>query len=76
MYYNWHQLNTEGKYSFKLAAFAPVCIVGGVFLLFFPNKVGKPTTGLDKIITLGVLVIGLLAGLVNWYFMDPGFFGR
>ena len=76
IYYNWHQLNTEGKYSFKLAAFAPVCLVGGVFLLLFPSKAGKPTTTGDKIITLVVLVIGLLAGLVNWYLMDPGFFGQ
>jgi len=25
---------------------------------------------------LVVFVIGLLAGLCNWYLMDPGFFGR
>jgi len=76
IYYNWHQLNTEGKYSLKLAAFGPVCVIGGVFLLIFPGKFGKPTTTGDKIITLVVFVIGLAAGLVNWYLMDPGFFGR
>jgi hypothetical protein len=75
MYYNWHQLNTEGKYSLKLAAFTPLCIVGGVFLFLFPARAGKPNTTADKIITMVVLVIGLLAGLVNWYLMDPGFFG-
>jgi len=76
LYYNWHQLNTEGKYSFKLAAFAPVCIVGGMFLFIFPTKVGKPETTPDKIIVMFVFAIGVLAGLVNWYLMDPGFFGR
>jgi hypothetical protein len=42
----------------------------------FPSKFGKPTTTVDKLITLVVFVIGLAAGLVNWYLMDPGFFGR
>jgi hypothetical protein len=37
---------------------------------------GKPTSGKQKIIVLAVLGIGMLAGLVNWYLMDPGFFGR
>jgi hypothetical protein len=74
-YINWYELNTEGKYSFKLAAFAPLCAVGGVFLFFFPTKFGKPDTVGDKIIVMAVFVIGLIAGLVNWYLMDPGFFG-
>lgn len=75
-YYNWHQLNSEGKYSMKMAAFGPVGLVGGLFLLLFPSKVGKPQTLADKLIVIGVLILGLAAGLVNWYLMDPGFFGR
>lgn len=75
-YYNWQQLLSEGSYSTKLAAFAPLGIVGGIFLLFFPGKGGKPETTKDKIITLIVLVIGLTAGLYNWYLMDPEFFRR
>lgn len=75
-YYNWHQLNVEGRYSFKIATFGPVCVVGGLFLLFFPTKVGRPETGKDKIIVLLVFGIGLLAGLCNLYLMDPSFFGR
>lgn len=75
-YYNWHQLYAEGKYSLKMAAFGPVGIVGGLFLLGFPGKVGKPQTTADKLLVLGVLVVGLLAGLVNWYLMDPKFFVR
>ena len=75
-YYNWQQLKTEGKYSLKLAAFGPVGIVGGLFLLLFPSKGGKPETTRDKLIALLVLAVGLLAGLYNWYLMDPGFFGR
>lgn len=76
VYYNWHQLYSEGKYSLKMAAFGPVGVVGGLFLLVCPSKVGKPETLTDKLIVLGVLIVGLAAGLVNWYLMDPGFFGR
>jgi len=76
IYYNWQQLLHEGKYSFKLASFAPVIGVGGLFLLFFPARAGKPETTKDKVLVLLVLVIGLAVGLVNWYLMDPGFFGR
>lgn len=76
VYYNWQQLLNEGTYSLKLAAFGPVGIVGGVFVLFFPSMVGKPNTTKEKVIVMMVFVVGLLAGLVNWYLMDPGFFGR
>ena len=76
VYYNWHQLQSEGSYSLKMAAFAPLGVVGGFFLLLFPSKVGKPQTTQDKLIVLAVFVVGLVAGLVNWYLMDPGFFRR
>lgn len=75
-YYNWNQLMTEGRYSLKLAAFGPVGVVGGFFLLLFPGKGGKPETTRDKVIVLLVFAVGLVAGLINWYLMDPGFFGR
>ena len=75
-YLGWHQLTAEGRYSLKLAAFAPVGIVGGFFLLIFPAKAGKPVTTGDKIMVLIVFAIGLVAGLGNWYLMDPGFFHR
>ena len=76
IYYNWHQLNNEGSYSMKLAAFGPVGLVGGFFLLLFPGRGGKPETPRDKVIALLVFGVGLVAGLYNWYLMDPGFFGR
>ena len=75
-YYNWNQLHSEGRYSLKMAAFGPVGVVGGLFVLLFPGKGGKPETTKDKIIVLLVFAIGLAAGLFNWYLMDPGFFGR
>jgi hypothetical protein len=75
-YLGWHQLTTEGRYSLKLAAFAPVGIVGGFFLLIFPAKAGKPVTTGDKIMVLIVFAIGLVAGFCNWYLMDPGFFHK
>lgn len=76
MFYNWQQLNDEGIYSMKLAAFGPLGVIGGVFLLLFPEKGGKPETARDKITTMLVFGIGLSAGLYNWFLMDPGFFGR
>jgi hypothetical protein len=76
IYFGWYQLAHEGRYSMKLAAFGPVGVVGGLFLLLFPGKGGKPETTKDKVIVLVVFGIGLVAGLFNWYLMDPGFFGR
>jgi hypothetical protein len=76
IYFNWHQLLQEGRYSMKLAAFGPVVGIGGIYLLIFPSRGGKPTTAREKIIGLIVFGIGLVAGLFNWYLMDPGFFGR
>lgn len=76
IYYNWHQLLLTHKYSMKMAAFAPLCAVGGVFLVVFPEMAGKPNTTKEKTVGMIVFVIGLAAGLVNWYLMDPGFFGR
>ncbi|HMG73868.1 MAG TPA: hypothetical protein VK582_10235 [Pyrinomonadaceae bacterium] len=76
IYYNWRQLLQDRQYSVKLATFAPVIGIGGLFLMIFPSMAGKPTTTREKIIVLGVLVIGMFAGLINWYLMDPGFFGR
>jgi hypothetical protein len=76
VYYNWQQLLRDGSYSMKLAAFGPVIGIGGLYLLLFPSRAGKPVTTMDKVTVLIVLAIGMAAGLVNWYLMDPGFFGR
>jgi hypothetical protein len=76
VYYNWRELWQAGQYSMKLAAFGPLVGVGGLYLLIFPSRAGKPTTTGEKVAVLVVLGIGLAAGLVNWYLMDPGFFGR
>jgi hypothetical protein len=76
IYVNWRQLRSEGTYSLKLAAFGPVGVVGGLFLLLFPGKGGRPEAARDKVVALLVFGLGLAAGLCNWYLMDPGFFGR
>jgi hypothetical protein len=75
IYYGWYRLREEGVYSLKMAAFAPLGVVGGLFLLLFPSLGGKPNTTKAKIIVFVVFALGLLAGLINWYLMDPGFFG-
>jgi NhaP-type Na+/H+ or K+/H+ antiporter len=74
-YYNWHQLWQENKYSLKMAAFGPLGVVGGFFVLLFPAMMGKPNTTQEKVLVIVVFVVGLIAGLINWYLMDPGFFG-
>lgn len=75
IYYGWYRLENEGVYSLKMAAFAPLIGVGGIFLLFFPTMFGKPETTKEKVIVFAVFAVGILAGLINWYLMDPGFFG-
>jgi hypothetical protein len=76
VYYNWREVLQEGHYSIKLAAFGPVGVVAGLFLLLFPGRGGKPANTRERILALLVFAVGLVAGLVNWYLMDPGFFGR
>ena len=75
IWYGWHRLREEGVYSMKMAAFAPLGVVGGLFLLVFPSFGGKPTTAKQKVVVFVVFALGMLAGLVNWFLMDPGFFG-
>ena len=75
IYYNWQQLMGEGRYSMKLATFGPLGVLGGIFLLLFPDKGGKPETTIDKLTLMLVFGVGLGAGLLNLYLMDPGFFG-
>jgi hypothetical protein len=75
IYYGWYQLQHEGIYYLKMATFAPVGVVGGIFLLLFPSMGGRPNTTKEKLIVLGVFAVGLIAGLINWFLMDPGFFG-
>jgi hypothetical protein len=75
IYYGWYLLRTEGVYYLKMATFAPVGVVGGIFLLLFPALGGKPNSTKQKVIVLAVFAIGIVAGLINWFLMDPGFFG-
>ncbi|MCA1557887.1 MAG: hypothetical protein LC731_05030 [Acidobacteria bacterium] len=74
LYYEWQRLRQEGRYNLKIAAFAPPGIIGGLFILLFPARAGKPETASDKLIVFLVFAIGLLAGVANVYLMDPGFF--
>jgi len=75
IYYGWYSLREYGVYYLKMAAFAPLIGVGGIFLLFFPSLGGKPNTTKEKVIVMVVFAIGIVAGLINWFLMDPGFFG-
>lgn len=64
-YYNWQQLIGEGRYSMKIAAFSPLGVLGGIFLLFFPGMFGKPETTKEKLIVMTVFAFGLAAGLLT-----------
>ena len=75
IYYGWYHLRETGEYYMKMAAFSPLGVIGGIFLMLFPNSGGKPETTKQKLIVLVVFAIGILAGLVNWFLMDPGSFG-
>jgi drug/metabolite transporter (DMT)-like permease len=70
-YSNWQEALTESTYDMRVATFGPVMVVFGVFLFFFPTKIGRPETTKDKIITMLVFGVGLAAGFYNWYLMDP-----
>jgi peptidoglycan/LPS O-acetylase OafA/YrhL len=74
LYLQWRELRQEGRYSVKIAGLAPLGILGGLFMLLFPWKAGKPETGMDKLIVFLVFILGMAAGAVNLYLMDPGFF--
>lgn len=74
LYYEWQRLSQEGRYSMKVATFAPLCVVGGIFMLLFPTRAGRPETVSDKLAVFLVLILGLAAGVLNLYLMDPGFF--
>jgi hypothetical protein len=74
-YYNWHQLWQEQKYSLKMATMGPLGVIGGFSILMFPTLINKPNTKQEKVIVILVCVASLAAGLINWYLMDPGFFG-
>lgn len=76
IYYGWHQIRENNLYYPKMAAFSPLIGVGGIFLSIFPTMSGKPNTTKEKVTVMAVFVIGILAGLVNWFLMDPGFFGQ
>ena len=75
IYYGWYSLRTEGVYYLKMAAFSPLLGVGGFFLLLFPSMGGKPNTTKERVIVFAVFAVGIVAGLINWFLMDPGFFG-
>jgi hypothetical protein len=75
IYYGWYRLREDGTYYIKMATFAPLGVVGGVFLMLFPSMGGRPNTTKERLIVLAVFVIGMIAGLINWFLMDPGFFG-
>ena len=67
----WSEARHGGSYFLKAAAFAPVGIVVGIFLIFFPKYYGKPETKRETVVVMSVYFVGIVIGLVNWYLIDP-----
>lgn len=74
-WYNLYELREKGQYHFKAAAFAPLLFIGGLYSVLFPSLAGKPETAKQKFLLILVFIVGLAAGAVDVYWMDPGFFG-
>ena len=66
----WSEARHGGGYFLKAAAFAPVGIVVGIFLLFFPQYYGKPETKRETAVVMSVYFVGIVIGLLNWYLID------
>ena len=75
MFQNWTYASVGNPYSPKMAVFGPLGLVGGMFIVLFPSKAGVPKTTKDKIIIFSLFMISLGLGLLNWYLIDPSFFG-
>ena len=67
----WSETGRGGGYFLKAAAFAPVGIVVGIFLIFFPKYYGKPETTRERFVVAAVYCVGLAFGIFNWYLIDP-----
>ena len=69
--YNWHIIRLEHRYYPKLAVFAPcgAILFGAASLL--PNLACPvaPAEKTRKYLQGAVLLLGLAAGLINWYAM-------
>ena len=74
LYLTWHDARYNNGYYLKAAAFAPLGILGGIFLSIFPQFFGKPETVREKVVVMTVFAVGVLLGLYNWYLLDPHFF--
>lgn len=73
VYYNWQMLLTEYQYRPKLAFLAPFGVVGGLFIMIFPQWSGKPETKTEIIAVSIMCAVGIAAGLLNSYLMGGGF---
>jgi len=65
-----------GKLFIQVGRVRTIGVVGGFFLLMFPGRGGKPLPQKSGCWCCLVFVIGLIAGLINVYLMDPGMFGK
>jgi hypothetical protein len=73
-WYNWQDLLKHQSFSLKIATFGPVGIIGGFFLMLFPAYSGVPQSTKDRVLVFAVFGLGLVAGLLNLYLMDPRMF--
>jgi hypothetical protein len=69
--YNWHILSSEHRYYPKLAFFAPCAAVLFGAVSIRPSLAGpvSPADKLKKYRQAALLLLGVAAGLINWYAM-------
>ena len=70
--YNWYLVSSEHRYYPKLAFFAPCGAILFAAASIVPGLTGPVSPGdtQKKYRQGALLLIGLAAGLLNWYFMS------
>ena len=69
--YNWHILRVDNRYYPTQAVFAPIFAIFFGAVSLFPALAGpvRPEEKIKKYLQGAVPLLGLAAGLMNWYAM-------
>lgn len=68
--FDWWLLKTQHEYYVKAAVLGPLCAVGGLMGLIWPQIFNdKNPAGRNKVLSFVTFALGLAAGALNWYLM-------
>lgn len=76
VYYEWQRALETFHYSPKMAVLGPFAITIALYLLILPTRLGKPNSAGEMKSIIAVIALGVMAGLVNLYLIDPSMFGK